>query len=63
MTNRGYARLYYEYYRLVCIYTARTLSCSKRLCQSIMAFKAIMDQSIMAFFKKNEDYLKISKIS
>jgi hypothetical protein len=27
----------------------------------IMAFKAIMDRSIMAFFKKNEDYQKISK--
>jgi hypothetical protein len=25
--------------------------------------KAIIDRSIMAFFKKNEDYLKISKIS
>ena len=25
--------------------------------------KAIMDRSIMAFFKKNEDYLKISKIA
>jgi hypothetical protein len=25
--------------------------------------KPIMDRSIMAFFKKNEDYLKISKIS
>ena len=25
--------------------------------------KAIMDRSIIAFFKKNEDYLKISKIS
>ena len=27
----------------------------------IMAFKATMDRSIMAFFKKNEDYQKISK--
>ena len=25
--------------------------------------EAIIDRSIMAFFKKNEDYLKISKIS
>ena len=25
--------------------------------------KAIMDRSIMAFFKKNDDYLKISKYS
>ena len=32
------SRLYYEYYRLVCIYTARTLFCPKMLCRSIMAF-------------------------
>ena len=38
------SRLYYEYYRLVCIYTARTLFCSKMLFRSIMAFKAIMDR-------------------
>ena len=47
----------------------------KMLCRSIMAFKTIMDRvkaiidrvkakmdrSIMAFFKNNEDYLKIKK--
>ena len=47
------SRLYYEYYRLVCIDTARTLFCSKMLCRSIMAFNAIMDRTIIAFFKKN----------
>jgi hypothetical protein len=33
------SRLYYEYYRLVCIYTTIILFCSKMLCRSIICVR------------------------